>query len=540
MDEVLSQQAAMLQQSQTAFFVGGRRKQACFTRPKLAERTPMLQGPFLIQPPPIDASSEEVYACDIIHTSPEPAAVLATVWSDGNVDISLEVEPIVAKWVSKKVKQQKAQDPGDLPVIACFETATLTIPLPNDHARQHWPILIENPLIEAAVFIVHYGGVDGIDMSGWLKGLKLVLDEAEGEDFIAKYIQRAQNSTITKVVNSSATLSALPQPIIGAAVIHDSYVGFALLAKSSTLGYAAEFDVPLQFQDPLDIEGPLGQLALESAGPPSTPPRHSTFHNSDTQATLSPSQEPAAYAPSISDTFEIPPFLSRPPTLGDLLTDLRRSKPYLLQEHIGYNVETIDVLRQAREHIKNEVEKLMAVSKTLCARARLQKEEYARQIYTARDLVERNEKLDKSALSDRLNVARDRQKKLNRRADEIIKKLVVGGLGVGEKGGSVELSEREVEWVAEIEMLEKRLSTMRSAGLSSRVRRVEGVLGELLPFVEGTEKKGDERSEQGRDDSVPKELREKKLKELMDLLATGYASPSCSIQHLISSRLGRY
>ncbi|KAF8466686.1 hypothetical protein BDZ91DRAFT_724807 [Kalaharituber pfeilii] len=503
MNEIMEQQSSVSESNHAAFSLGGRKKQDWFTRPESAGPSPQLQGPFLLQPAPVDMSSDEVYACDIIHIISDPISIISIVWSNGNVDICLEFEPIGAKWVGKKV-WQKVDKHNNMPSIASFETIALDVPLPENSARKNWPVFVENPLVSEIVFVAHYGGVEAVDMTEWIKGLKVVLDQNEGEAFIAKLLKRAQGSSVQKVVNSGGTLPNLPHPIKGCAVLQDSYLGYILLAHSDLMVYATDFDIPIQLQESVEVGIPFGQLQIEGA--------------SGTGNSRRVTELPGYIANIPQPLYDPPPFLSEMPSLHAFKAFQQRQNPQLVRDSLTYSAETLDILRQARELVKREYEKVMTIAETMYSRAKLQKAEYERQLLKINEIISKQDALRTSNINGRLQDALKKQQELTNRSDALIRQLIRKGLGPSGENGGVELSEREKEWMAEIKKVEQRISG--PGGLDKRKERTEGLLNELKPLVEIKENGNEEdiHSCDDRGDGVPKEVREKKIQELKALL----------------------
>jgi len=73
-------------------------------RPHLSDHnTPLLQGPYLLQPAPKEICNGEVFACDLVHIASDSYAVLALLYSNGVIDIFTEFEPCTPRWISKTV-----------------------------------------------------------------------------------------------------------------------------------------------------------------------------------------------------------------------------------------------------------------------------------------------------------------------------------------------------------------------------------------------------------------------------------------------------
>lgn len=73
-------------------------------RPHLTDHnTPLLQGPYLLQPAPKETCNGEVFACDLVHIASDSYAVLALLYSNGVIDMFIEFEPCTPRWISKTV-----------------------------------------------------------------------------------------------------------------------------------------------------------------------------------------------------------------------------------------------------------------------------------------------------------------------------------------------------------------------------------------------------------------------------------------------------
>lgn len=502
LEEVLNQEAARRSSS-----INRRDQEFYFTRPESVNPTPKLQGPFLLQPAPIDTSAEEVYACDIIHTTSDPVATISVVWSNANIDVFLEFEPIQARWVGKKLRQKSPEEDKNLPIIATFETIKLKTPLPENHARKHWPVFMENPLIGEVVFIAHYAGVEAVDMSEWLRGLKLVADPEEGEDFIAKQLQRTQGSVVKKVVDSGKTLPNLTHPIVGCLVLQDSYVGYILVASSETSVYAADFDIPFEFRNTVDPED-----VLILANPP--------------KSSL------ATYIPSISMPLYDPPItLREPPGLYHFIAANVHRNPQLMKGPLHYNAESLEILRQAREQVKREYEKFTSVAEIMYTHAKQQKAEYERQLLKVHEIITRQEGIVARNVKNRLQNLEKDQKELKAKFDAAFRGLIKNG-----HGGSGEIvvvkTEREREWEAELQKIvektgfvekgkEKEIEEEVKKGLEKRTEQVKVIWDEMKPIVGKNVDENETGVASGsvdRCDGVPEELRKKKVAELREML----------------------
>lgn len=501
-------------------------KEEWFVRPDSVGPTPKLQGPFLLQPPPIDTSADEVYACDITHKETDPVATIATLWSNANVDIYLECEPISAQWVCNKARHKQVEQIPS--VIATFETIELKSPLPKDHPRKHWPVLVEDPLAAESFFVAHYAGVEAVDMSEWLKGLRVVVDENEADDFIANKLQRSQGSTITNISNSGKTLPSLPHPIVGCVILQDPYIGYIALANSVNTVHVAELEIPFQMIQ----EETVSSVGLHVAA-----------------ADVSPSYTASIAQPLYDATM----ILDEPPSIQHFLHANLQRNPRLMRGKIYYNAESLEVLRQAREQVKREYEKITTVAETLYARAKQQKVEYERQLLKIHELITRQNVLASRGVKERLAVALKNQEDLIARVDKCLMHMVKKGFVGSVDGVALVKSAREMEWEEELRKIvdktgfveekemgdekedEKRktkheVTTPLPDGLAKRADRLRKVLEGLQPLMEqsreGEDGLGITRPELlNRHDGVPHELRKKKLAELNEMLEKEYDLP---------------
>lgn len=502
LEEVLNQETARRSSS-----FNRRDQEPYFTRPESVTPTPQLQGPFLMQPAPLDISAEEVYACDIIHTTSDPVATISVVWSNANIDVFLEFEPIQARWVGKKLQQKQSEQGKNPPVIASFETIKLGTKLPENHGRKHWPVFVENPLIGEVVFVAHYAGVEAVDMSEWLKGLKLVADPEEGEDFIAKQLQRTQGSIVKKVVDSAKTLPNVPHAIVGCLVLQDSYLGYILTSNSETSVYTADFDIPFEFRNIIDPED-----ASILAKPP--------------KSTL------ATYLPSISmPLYDPPAILRETPGLSHFMAANMQRNPQLMKGPLHYNAESLEILRQAREQVKREYEKLTSEAEIMYSRAKQQKAEYERQLLKIHELITRQEGMTARNVKGRLQSLEKNQKELQAKFDAAFRGLIKSGHGRSGEVGVVK-TEREKEWEAELQKIAEKAGFVEERekkrvgeeevkkGLEKRATQVREIWEDMKPIVgkSNDESKAGVTSGSARGDGVPEELRKKKVAELKEML----------------------
>lgn len=193
---------------------------------------------------------------------------------------------------------------------------------------------------------------------------------------------------------------------------------------------------------------------------------------------------------------------------------------------MNYNVETLEILRQGREQVRREYEKLMTVAEAICNRAKMQETEYKRQLAKVDELCEKIRKMREGDLKRRLEQGLKRQQELTTKADTLIKKLVMNGIANGGGVGAemLELSKREKDWFAEVSKVEQRVKGSSRDALDVRKESSSKFLNQIRMHVKEIEndKENETKDSDDRGDGVPKELRQKKIEMLNGMLDKEY------------------
>lgn len=81
--------------------------------PATIKARPMLQGPFLLQPAPRTIPQSDIGdACDILYSlviygeAKEELGIACVAYSDGRVDVLIDVEKVEARWDTRQVSQR--------------------------------------------------------------------------------------------------------------------------------------------------------------------------------------------------------------------------------------------------------------------------------------------------------------------------------------------------------------------------------------------------------------------------------------------------
>lgn len=522
-NDVLNQQA-VIANAQLGFSTPRAQIPSCFKRPEVVGPSPVLQGPFLFDPAPVETGGEDYpAACDIFHLEAGPVGVIGIVYSDGKLDICLETDPITAKWVDKK-RKPKAKAPGDhsgLPVIASYETINLQISAGNDSEYTSWPVFTPDPHSNQLWFVNHRTGVVAFSMKGWLGKLEEVLEDDEDGDFLTRMLENSPRSLVQNIVDTSGSA------VDGCAVVYEAYIGYLLVAGHRNGLSSVEFDEPVgapAFLSPEDsadnsiiLDPP--QRHRFAASVASTPRRFQSPDDSFSMPKSSQQQQqqqqptpitlPAVPKVSIlQPPYQASPEFTRPSALPEFLRGLRHAKqPFM------FSSTTLKKFREARDTLKAEFDALMSGAQEMHDRAAAQRLEYSKQLETLNSIDARLGALQSKAVRERLERFITRQEALQERADTLLRRLIVDS--------EVGLSDAEKKWSREVNLMMMRVIGEEGTDtLSNRQFAVSELVDDLVPAAEEVEEDG----EVGKD-MVPKEVREATLKGLRQMIDRQYVPP---------------
>jgi nucleoporin NUP82 len=195
------------------------------TAPSIVKSRPVRQGPFLFQPAPQEldqgpggSATDMVYitveGTSLLHPdedgSEERLGLFAVAFSDGKIDICLDVEKVEATWETSQVSEHvsclhswstnlyqfsSADTPADeLPMVAVYETIDLGLvsmlsqlsssepaswlgkqqTTPTDHLellQANHPVFVSDPIYRDTIYLYHAFGVHCLNMTRWLQPL---------------------------------------------------------------------------------------------------------------------------------------------------------------------------------------------------------------------------------------------------------------------------------------------------------------------------------------------------------------------------------
>ncbi|KAL7272503.1 hypothetical protein RUND412_004690 [Rhizina undulata] len=496
-NDIMNQEANMTAAFSASTLSPIRNAPTCLKRPEVVGPSPALQGPFLFQPAPLELSNEEYYACDIFHVESDPLAVIGILYSNGKIDICLEFDPLPAKWISKKTNRlrRNSEDTSDLPVIATCESLSLGIDLGPNSEYTSWPTFSSDPYSDQVWYVNHNLGVTSISMKGWLNKLSTVMVDEEEDGFLEKALEKGPRSVAETIVKSALTPNGSMQPVDGSLAIYGAYIGYMFIAASSFQVHSVEFEEPFGA-----IAEDDDAVAKDSAF---------AFKGRDSirrGENFAPSSSVMGRQAHILDPpFTVPPIFTQPSALSDLLRNELQKNKKVVHNKVMFSTESQAVLKRARDTLKNEYDEIMKVAREMYLRAEAQRLEYRRQLAKIHEIEARLEKLKSKDVKERLVIYLKKQEELQSRADEALKTLIVKN----EMG----LSDAEKKWFKEAGKLKEKIQGNGRTSLMRRKAEVQKLLQELTPAVDGEGTEGGEK-----DDGVPEEVRQGRVKQLNELL----------------------
>eukprot|EP00833_Pecoramyces_ruminatium_P008671 jgi/Orpsp1_1/1182703/evm.model.c7180000082318.1 len=198
---------------------------------------PVIQGPFLLQPAPIEFDPDKFdfdnIASSIISLKTEPFSIILIAYTNGKIDVCLNVAPVEALWMSNN---DTAQD-FELPILAVYETIDLKLKDSLPKIETNVVNIKEDKRYPDVCYIYHHGGVHTISFNNWLT---LFNDINNNNNLIQKFqdiLKREIPSEVSLKIDTLVFGSDVENPIVGLATSTGVFVGYNLLA----LGASNEF-----------------------------------------------------------------------------------------------------------------------------------------------------------------------------------------------------------------------------------------------------------------------------------------------------------
>ncbi|OUM64965.1 hypothetical protein PIROE2DRAFT_69154 [Piromyces sp. E2] len=364
---------------------------------------PIIQGPFLLQPAPIDYDPDHCdvdnVASSIVSLNTEPFSIIVIAFTNGKVDVCLNVAPVEALWMSNN---DMIQD-FDLPVLAVYETIDLKLNgnLPN--IKSNIVNIKEDKRYPDVCYIYHHGGVHTLSFNNWLSLFK---DINNNTNLIQKFqdiLKREIPSDVTLKVDTIAFGNE--NPVVGLTSTTGIFVGYNLLVLSAANQFVS-IELPIRIKR--------------------TPLLFNKDNDSKTYKDL---------FPSIDINCPIPVHLGSKKKSSGVYPNF-------------VNENTLKFLAEQITDARNDLTELEIYRNKIEKKVNMQSDEYFNQLKKLNSISKRvndNIKVNSEKLTERMTRIIDNQSKLMKRADIILQILF--------DHCQPELTEEERKWFNELKHL---------------------------------------------------------------------------------------
>ncbi|CAE6428052.1 unnamed protein product [Rhizoctonia solani] len=410
---------------------------------------PARQGPFLLQPAPKefgDGSASDIVYLDIeipndstsngsvdknsVESTSVP--VIAIAYSDGKVDICLDVEKVEAKWA--KANSTSTED-SELPMLVVFESIKLGLfdppksttpststsltlvraPASSSPTQAIPVIFVLDPLRADRVFVTHSRGVHRLDMRGWATKIAGAL-RGSNQDFTDVLRIGDNQEGLTEV----RWLHRTPNPIIASAVLNDVYLAYALLSLDSAHSLSV-FELAAA-----PVVAPASRPVrkqITAPAPVTSPPR----------STAAPQFVP--FVPAQPSTTALPQtytsLLAQPFIIPTLPTYQPLSKP--LAATGAVTPDTLRALGKHAERLRLNMAETRVAHEQLLIRTNLQIREIRRQVERLAEVMQMAPRIlmASAKTTERVQRVVEKQTEMVKRADLMLRKVVESEGGEG-------------------------------------------------------------------------------------------------------------
>ncbi|KAK6519602.1 hypothetical protein TWF281_003424 [Arthrobotrys megalospora] len=423
------------------------------TKPSLPDlTTPLLQGPYLLQPAPEDNYDESIFASDIARIGAAHYAVIAVAWSSGKVDLMLEFESVAPRWHSTSLKYKKFNDKSPYPVISGYETINIALPEATEGSSAIHPSFIVDINFPNTLLFSHGYGVEMLNLEDWMTKLTAVIDQEEDERVIETALAKAERTGVIHVIGGQK--NAPRYPVLGSAMIYDAYLGYLLIGATTSKPAFAVLQLPSKYHTQmLKLKQERSDLSSTSSKLTPRPPIPVSRTNNE-DAIASTEQR-------IRECRE------------RVLLTKRVIDPRLLTMEILVNNDHSMILKKLKEMLFDEMDARYENAQQIHTAALQQQKRFHEQINNIRrfqkQLLEREKQQDE--IREKLKKATDTQQVLKDRVDGILSKLSA----ISRKGGYSSMSQAEQEYVEEVNGIEKIVKQVN--GKQQKMAEFVGTLG---------------------------------------------------------------
>ncbi|KAG4304556.1 hypothetical protein PORY_001949 [Pneumocystis oryctolagi] len=385
-----------------------------FCRPNVSKLPILVQGPFLFQPAPLEFSSEHVIASNIIALGTNTIGILAISYTDGKIDVCIEVDRIEPKWFLNKNEKVQLTN-----YLATYESITVTDSKNAFNSAENDAknaFLIQDSR-RADIFYFCYKNCVYSVMLGWLEKLEKE-ENIEVNVIDALLFEGIQHSSVSKLVDISPLSCPLPT-IIGYSFLMHAYFGYSLIFWSTVFHCTI---IELDITDQTQSENLLAEFA-------------------DKDTTVSEKNGHLKYFSLIT----FPAYSVSPTSLDFLKQASHIIIPDEFRNKFVVSQESLRFLGKIALETRKSSEKLHNLIVSMYRRLELQGREFTRQLEKLYSLKNKIDIITSKNSSERLKNAIDKQKILQRRADQILQRLI--------KSHSPTLSDHEKKWFDELKRI---------------------------------------------------------------------------------------
>ncbi|KAF7892067.1 hypothetical protein EAF00_008369 [Botryotinia globosa] len=517
-----------------------------YARPSRPGKVPRLQGPFDIEmAPEVDDDEDDELFSDIYVIGPKLNAeelmdgeeeeeeleldevdkegcsmsVICLLTTTGRLSICLDLVGIEAQWLPRSNSRMlRFLDDPDPPVLLTYEV--LETSKPNEVWEGCWPVFSHDVESRYSFFITNNSNITYISLSTWV--FKLEEELSQGAESNVRLGVVVSTPSERQRVYTPAMIDK-NAPLAASTVIQDPDLGYLLLSANAHGPLSINFESP-EFQ--LDFNRSRGRS-------------ESYDSETDNDKPLVLFEARPVYQPSYA--------LEQPSELPSLHEKIKHSKyKRLLKEEIRLSPATLTVMTDAHKVLSEETHRIGTAAAELFRKCIKLQIELSKHIKQANEIATRVESVigedvdeddDKprvppnEKMEQRIKEAKDKQKILNERIENIRKKIP--------KNTQRELSDKEKAWIEEVRSLGGKVLGEDMDGSTESMVKVskdpwqryeevkelkDEVLSQANELAKDAERERDEEQREERDgDSardvqVPSELRRKKVGQIMKLL----------------------
>ncbi|KAF7950045.1 hypothetical protein EAE96_007348 [Botrytis aclada] len=516
-----------------------------YTRPSRPGKVPRLQGPFDFEmAPEIEDDEDDELFTDIYVIGPKLDAeelmdgeeddeleldevdkegcsmsVICLLTTTGRLSICLDLVGIEAQWLPRSNSRMlRFLDDPDPPVLLTYEV--LETSKPNEVWEGCWPVFSHDVESRYSFFITNNSNITYMSLSAWVFKLEEELSQGAESNVrlgvVVSTPSERQRVYTPPMIDKNAPLAA-------STIIRDPDLGYFLLSANAHGPISINFESP-EFQ--LDFNRSRGRS-------------ESYDSETDNDKPLILFEARPVYQPSYA--------LEQPSELPSLHEKIKHSKyKRLLKEEIRLSPATLTVMTDAHKVLSEETHRIGTAAAELFRKCIKLQIELSKHIKQANEIATRVESVigedvdedgDKPRVApnenmeQRIKEAKDKQKILNERIENIRKKIP--------KNTQRELSDKEKAWIKEVRSLGGKVLGEDMDGSTDSMVKVskdpwqryeevkelkDEVLSQANELAKDAERERDEEQQEERDgDSardvqVPSELRRKKVGQIMKLL----------------------